>query len=124
LDCDVPGGSVRFTPLGDDGVTMNLDLPEAALADTPFAGLRIVSSVSLPSNWSLQFGVWDSGLMASAEARLKSPAGGALSVMVNNDEVIISDLLKKRSQWERQESATDVQQPQVRIRERHKSSSQ
>jgi hypothetical protein len=23
LDCDVPGGSVRFTPFGDDGVTMN-----------------------------------------------------------------------------------------------------
>jgi hypothetical protein len=94
LDCDVPGGSVRFTPFGDDGVTMNLDLPAAALADTPFAGGRIVSSVSSPGKWSLSFGVWNSGLMVTAEALLKSPAGGALSVLVNNDAVIITGLIK------------------------------
>lgn len=93
LDCDVPGGSVRFTPFGDDGVTMNLNLPTAALADTPFAGGRIVTSVSSPGKSFLRFGVYGSGSMATAEALLKSPAG-ALSVMVNNDVVNIHGLME------------------------------
>ncbi len=93
LDCDVPGGSVRFTPFGDDGVTMNLDLPAAAFADTPFAGSRIVTSISSPGKSSLRFGVWDSGSMATAETMLKSPAG-ILSVMVNNDVVNIHGLIE------------------------------
>lgn len=92
LDCDVPGGGVRFTPFGDDGVTMNLDLPAAALADTPFAGGRIVTSVSSPGKSRLRFGVWDSGSMATVEALFKSLAGGAISVLVNNDVVNIHGL--------------------------------
>jgi hypothetical protein len=79
LDCDVPGGSVRFTPFGDDGVTMNLNLPAASLADTPFAGESIVTSISSPGKSFLRFGVYASGLMAMAEALLKSPAAGGLS---------------------------------------------
>jgi hypothetical protein len=90
LDCDVPGGSVRFTPFGDDGVTMNLNLPAASLADTPFAGESIVTSISSPGKSFLRFGVYASGLMAMAEALLKSPAAGGLSVMVNNDVVNIT----------------------------------
>ena len=93
LDCDVPGGSVRFTPFSDNGVTMNLDLPAAALADTPFAGGRIVTSVSSPGKSFLRFGVYGSGLMATAEALLKSPAG-PLSVMINNDVVNIHGLVE------------------------------
>ena len=72
LYCDVPGGGVRFTPFGDDGVTMNLDLPAAALADTPFAGGRIVTSVSSPGKSRLRFGVWDSGSMAQRLKRFLS----------------------------------------------------
>jgi hypothetical protein len=89
LDCDVPGGSVRFTPFGDDGVTMNLNLPAAALADTPFAGERIVTSISSPGKSFLRLGVYHSGMSTTAEALLNSAAGGVLSVMVNNDEVNI-----------------------------------
>jgi hypothetical protein len=92
LDCDVPGGSIRFTPFGDDGVTMNLNMPAAALADTPFAGTRIVTSMSSPGKWSLRFGMYDSGSTATVEALLKSPAGSAMSVMVNNDGVNITGL--------------------------------
>jgi hypothetical protein len=97
LDCDVPGGSVRFTPFGDDGVTMNLDLPAAALADTPFASGSIVTSVSSPPSpgkSSLRFGVWDSGVMTTVEALFKPPAGGAISVLVNNDVVNIHGLME------------------------------
>jgi hypothetical protein len=88
LDCDVPGGSVRFTPFGDDGVTMNLNLPAAALADTPFAGERIVTSISSPGKSFLRLGVYNSGMSTTAEALLDSP-GGVLSVMVNNEAVNI-----------------------------------
>jgi hypothetical protein len=88
LDCDVPGGSVRFTPFGDDGVTMNLNLPAAALADTPFAGKRIVTSISSPGKSFLRLGVYNSGMSTTAEALLDSP-GGVLSVMVNNEAVNI-----------------------------------
>jgi hypothetical protein len=88
LDCDVPGGSVRFTPFGDDGVTMNLNLPAAALADTPFAGERIVTSISSPGKSFLRLGVYHSGMSTTAEALLNSPRG-VLSVMVNNEAVNI-----------------------------------
>ena len=90
----MPGGSVRFTPFGDDGVTMNLNLPAAALADTPFADGRIVTTVSSPGKSLLRFGVWDSGLMATVEALYKSPAGGIISVLVNNDVVNIHGLIE------------------------------
>jgi hypothetical protein len=94
LDCDVPGGSVRFAPFGDHGVTMNLDRPATALADTPFAGARIVLSVSSPGKGaSLQFGWWDSDLMASAETLLTSP-GGVIRVYVNSDALLITGLVK------------------------------
>ena len=88
LDCDVPGGSVRFTPFGDDGVTMNLKLPAAALADTPFAGMSVVTSISSPGKSFLRLGVYNSGMSTTAEALLDSP-GGVLIVMVNNEAVNI-----------------------------------
>lgn len=94
LNCDVPGGSVRFTPSGDDGVTMTLNLPAAALANTPFAGQRIVTSISSPGTGSVRFGMWASDLMATAETFLESPAGGALQVIVNNDTVNIVGLIE------------------------------
>jgi hypothetical protein len=94
LDCDVPGGSVRFAPFGDDGVTMNLNLPAAALADTPFTGERIVTSISLPGKSFLRLGVYDSGMTTTAEALLNSP-GGVLSVMVNNEAINITGFTKE-----------------------------
>jgi hypothetical protein len=93
LNCDVPGGSVRFTPFGEDGVTMDLNLPAAALATTPFAGQRIVTSISVPGKSSLRFGVYDSGLTATVEALFKSPTG-PLRVVVNNDQVNIIGLIE------------------------------
>jgi hypothetical protein len=65
-----------------------MNLPAAALADTPFAGKRIVTSISSPGKSFLRLGVYNSGMSTTAEALLDSP-GGVLSVMVNNEAVNI-----------------------------------